>query len=101
MAFRGRAAAPLVINAGVMDDRVHAPDRIDLFRHPVDFGRAAEIPRYDASGFGREVRDRRHAVRRPRVHNYLMASVKERPRRRAPQPVGAPRDKDARHPLSS
>ena len=43
MAFWCRAAAPLRVDAGVVDDRVHAPDRVDLVGDASGLHGATEI----------------------------------------------------------
>jgi hypothetical protein len=43
MALGRRVTATLAIDAGVVDDRIHAPDRVDLFGDAAGFGSAAEI----------------------------------------------------------
>jgi hypothetical protein len=98
MALGRRAAAPLAVDAGVVDHGVHAPQRVDLVRYAAGFDGAAKIAHHDASGPGREVGERRSAIRSTGVQDHLLARVKKRPGRRAAEPVGAPCDEDARHP---
>jgi hypothetical protein len=63
VALGGRASTSLSVDAGVVDDCVHAPDRVDLFRDVPSFGGAAEIADDDSQGTRRKVGERRSALR--------------------------------------
>jgi hypothetical protein len=98
MALGRRAAASHRVDARVVDDCIHAPDRVDLIRDAPGFGGAAEIADHNPDGPRRVPGERRCAVRRSGVQHHLMAILKKRLRRRTAEPVRAARDEDDRHP---
>src|SRR5690606_23086459 len=53
-----RAAVGLAKDAGVVDDRVHAPDLVDLIRERPSLRRVREISDHDAGCTRREIRER-------------------------------------------
>ena len=69
-----RAAASLRVDARVVDDCIHAPDRVDLIRDAPGFGGAAEIADHNPDGPRRKLCDRRGAVRGSGVQHHLMAA---------------------------
>jgi hypothetical protein len=81
-----------------MDDRIHAPDCIDLICDAPGLRGAAEVADHNTGGPRRETSDGRSAIRRSGVQHHSMALVKKRPRGRAAQPVRAASDEDDRHP---
>src|SRR4029077_10952362 len=91
------AAAPRHVDAGIVDNRVHAADRIYLLCYAADLGCAAQVTDYDPGGLGCEVGKRRGALARSCIKHDLMAVIEKRPRRRTTEPIGAAGDKNARH----
>jgi hypothetical protein len=77
MALGRRPAVSLGVDACVVDDGVHAPDRIDLVCDALGFGCAAEISDCNPCGTRREPSDGCSAVRRAGVQHHLMALMKE------------------------
>ncbi len=90
MPLGSRAAAWRRVDAGVVDNRVHAADRIYLLCNAVDLGRASQVTDYDPSGLGCEVGKRRGALGRSCMKDDLMVFIEKRPRRRATEPIGLP-----------
>jgi hypothetical protein len=93
--FRSRAATRHAVNTGIVDDRVHSANGVDLLCDPAGFGCAREIAYDDIRTLGYEVAYRPHAVGRPRVKDDLMVLPHERFSRRLPEPFGATRYEDA------
>jgi len=100
MAFGCRAAAALRVDTGVVDDRIHAPHRVDLFCDAPGLGGATEVSDDNPCRTRRERSDARCTIHRSRMQHHLVAVTKKRLRRRPPQAVRAARDEDNRHPLS-
>jgi hypothetical protein len=88
MPLGSRAAAWRRVDAGIVDNRVHAADRIYLLCYAVDLGCAAQVTDYDSGGLGCEVDKRRRALGRSRMEDDLMAVIEKRLRRRATKPIG-------------
>src|SRR4029079_17274622 len=95
MPFGSRAAARRPVDAGIVDNRVHAANRIYLLCNAVDPGRAAKVTDCDPGSLGCEIGKRRGALGRSCMKGDLMASIEKRPRRRATEPVGASGYKNA------
>jgi hypothetical protein len=96
MPLGSRAAARRRVDAGIVDNRVHAADRIYLLCYAVDLGCAAQVTD-DPGGLGCEVGKRRGALGRSCMKDDLMAVIEKRPRRRATEPIGAAGDTNACH----
>ena len=83
MPFGSSAAARRPVDPGIVDNRVHAADRVHLLCDAADLSRAAQVTDYDPGGLGCEVGKRRGALGRSCMDNDVMAVIEKRPRRRA------------------
>jgi hypothetical protein len=97
-----RRVPPLAdrIDAGIVDDRVHATERIDLRRDTARLGRAAQIADDDIDPFGRQISHRRCPIAAPGMQDKPVAILQELARRLTAKAVRAASDEDTRH-LSS
>ncbi len=93
--MRRRGFAP--IDAGVVNDRIHAPERVDLICDILGLGGTSEITEPLSRQNAPRVGDGRSAARRPSVQHHPMAVIEKGLRRRAAEPVRAANNEDARH----
>ena len=96
-AVPGQAMAFAEADCGVVNDRVEAPERIDLGRHVPGRGDRGEIAGHDRFGLGRGLPCVRGAGVVARVQDDLVPLVGEKPPDHQPKAIGRSGDEDARH----
>src|SRR5690348_8298068 len=97
MAFWSGGAVALRIDTGVVNDRIHAPDRVHLIRNALRLGAAAEIADRNSLGARGEISDRCGTIDRARVQHHAMALIKQGLCRCPAKPVRAAGDEDRCH----
>ena len=75
--FGRRTASGFAEDAGVVDDGVHAPELVDLFRERARLRGAGEITDHHARGLRPEIGECRGALLRARVQHHLVSFLDE------------------------
>src|SRR6476620_11126918 len=81
----------------VVDNRIHASNRIDVVRYASSLNGAAQVANDHPVGPCRQIIDGRRALTRARMQYDPMAIGDKRPRGRPAEPVRAAGDEDASH----
>ena len=97
MPFRSRRPARHGVDAGIVDDRIHPADGIDLIRDRPGLDRTAEVADHDTSRARREIRERCGALLRAGMENDPVPLPDQGLRRRAAEPIRAAGDEDESH----
>ena len=97
MAFGGRSAGRLEVDAGIVDDRVHPADAVHLTGEVPGFGGAGEVADDDSRGARGEVAQRRRPLEGPGVQDNVMAITHEDSGGGAAEAVGGAGDEDTGH----
>ncbi len=85
------------IDAGIVDDRVHAPDLVHLIGNRTSFTRAAEIADNEPRRSRDQISERRGALRRTRMQNHLMTFAHQRAGCRQAETIRGAGNKYATH----
>ncbi len=91
------SATTLEIDARIVNDRVHAPDLVDLLRHCFRRIGATQIAYHQARRLRLQIPHSINTLRSPRVKNDGMPFRHERTRSRETESVGGASDEDALH----
>ena len=95
-----RVPRGLEIDAGVVDDGVHAAEGVDLVGDGARLGRAAEIPDGHTHRARREIGEDGRALAAARVQHDLVALVEESAGGGEAEPVGGAGDEDTSHAIN-
>src|SRR6185369_8443196 len=96
-AFGCSTALGFAEDAGIVDDRMHTPDLVDLIGEAARLRGAREVADDDAGGARSEILQRRGPFLRAGVKDDLVPRIDERGGGIASEPVRGTGDEDAAH----
>jgi hypothetical protein len=97
VAFGGRSAGRLEVDAGIVDDSVHRSDAVHLIGEAPCFGGTGQVADDDSRSVRGEAAQRRRPLAGAGVQDHLMAFTHEDPGGGAAEPVGGAGDENTGH----